>query len=261
MLARARVIAAALCVAAGSMTPSRATAAVTDDSWQFTPLLGYSQLDNGRPDWRSAGLDVVYRASPSLRLGAGLDRLQRGDLRDTAFTASVSSNPSRSWEWHAALTSSPGAHFTALHSVLAGGEWRAGRSLSLLLDYRQMQFPGGDLHEIRPGVIAWFGDTTWVTARYTDGDAFDGTAYRSRSLRLDHVFAGGSRMTVVAARGTDPERDPQVPGVLLTESDLLAATWRIPLGAHLALVAGADYEDRQPYYTRSGVLLGFAVGL
>jgi YaiO family outer membrane protein len=206
------------------------------------------------------GLDVLYKASPSTRLGVDLDRLERGDLHDTAISASVSSSPSRSWEWHAALTSSPDAHFTALHSLLGGVEWRAGRSLSLLLDYRQLHFPAGNLHEIRPGVIAWFGDTTWVTARYTDGEAFGSTAYRSRSMRLDHVFDGGSRVTVVAARGTDPERDPQVPGVLLTQADLLAATWRVPLSTHVTLVAGVDYEDRQPYYTRRGVLLGMALG-
>lgn len=259
-MAAARILVVASCVLAGALAPSRATAAVADDDWQVTPRLGYSHLDNGRADWRSAGMDIAYKASPSTRLGIDLDRMERGDLRDTALSASVSSSPSRSWEWHAALTSSPNAHFTALHSALAGAEWRAGRSLSLLLDYRQMHFPAGNVHEIRPGVIAWFGDTTWVTARYADGKAFGGTSYRSRSLRLDHVFAGGSRVTVVAARGTDPERDPQVPGVLLTQADLLAATWRIPLNTHVALVAGVDYEDRQPYYTRSGMLLGFSMG-
>jgi YaiO family outer membrane protein len=260
MMAGMRIIAAASCMLAAAMSPLRASAAVTDDRWQLTPLIGYSHLDNGRAGWKSAGMGVLYKASPSTHIGIDLEQLERGDLRDTSLAASVSSSPSRSWEWHAAVTSSPNAHFTALHSELVGGEWRVGRSLSLLLDYRQMHFPAGDLHQLRPGVIAWFGDSTWVTAQYTAGNAFGGTAYRSRSLRLDHVFAGRSRLTVVAVRGTDPEMDPQVPGVLLTDADLVAATWRVPLGAHVDLIAGVDHEDRQPYYTRSGVLLGFAMG-
>lgn len=231
----------------------------TTDHWAVTPTLSASHLDSGRDDWRGAELDVLYKASPTLRFGGDLERRQRGALTDTQWTASVSANPSRAWEWHAALSAAPGADFTAQRGVSGGAEWRVSRTLSLLLDYRQLRFNTGSVHEVRPGVILWFGDTTWMTLRYADGKAFGTTSYQSRSLRLDHVFAGQGRLTLVYAHGADPERDPQLPGVLLTTADLYAATWRIPLNRTLALVVGADHEDRKPYYTRTGALLGVAV--
>ncbi len=238
---------------------AHATPMDTTDHWVLTPTLSASHLDNGRDDWRGAELDVLYKASPTLRFGGDLERRQRGALSDTLGMVSVSANPSRAWEWHAAVSLAPGADFSARRGVSAGTEWRVSRTLSLLLDYRQLRFNTGSVHEIRPGVIVWFGDTTWMTLRYADGKAFGTTGFQSRSLRLDHVFAGQGRLTLVYAHGADPERDPQLPGVLLTTADLYAATWRIPLNRTLALVVGADHEDRKPYYTRTGALLGVAM--
>ena len=252
---RCVVILAGACAAASV----HAAPLSTTDHWVVTPTLSASHLDNGRDDWRGAELDVLYKASPTLRFGGDLERRQRGALSDTLWTASVSANPSRAWEWHAAVSAAPGADFSAQRGVSAGAEWRVSRTLSLLLDYRQLRFNTGSVHEIRPGVIVWFGDATWMTLRYADGKAFGTTGYQSRSLRLDHVFAGQGRLTLVYAHGTDPERDPQLPGVLLTTADLYAATWRIPLNRTLALVVGADHEDRKPYYTRTGALLGVAM--
>lgn len=249
------VVLAGACAA----TLAHASPAGTTDHWVLTPTLSASQLDNGRDDWRGADLDVLYKASSSLRFGGDLERRQRGSSSDTLLTGSVSANPSREWEWHAAVSVGPGADFSARRGVSAGAEWRVSRTFSLLLDYRQLRFNTGSVREIRPGVIVWFGDTTWMTLRYADGKAFGTTSYQSRLLRLDHVLAGQGRLTLVYAHGADPERDPQLAGVLLTTADLYAATWRIPLNRTLALVVGADHEDRKPYYTRTGALLGVAM--
>ncbi|MEO6138191.1 MAG: YaiO family outer membrane beta-barrel protein [Luteimonas sp.] len=238
---------------------AHATPVDTTDHWVLAPTLSASHLDNGRDDWRGADLDVLYKASPSLRFGGDLERRQRGARSDTLGTVSVSANPSREWEWHGALSVGPGADFSARRGVSAGTEWRVSRTFSLLLDYRHLHFNTGSVHEIRPGVIVWFGDTTWMTLRYADGKAFGTTGYQSRLLRLDHIFAGQDRLTLVYAHGADPERDPQLLGVLLTTADLYAVTLRIPINRTLALVVGADYEDRKPYYTRTGALLGVAI--
>jgi YaiO family outer membrane protein len=237
-----------------------AHAAGADDArWRLTPTLSASNLDNGRDSWRGAELDLSYTASPTWRVGADLEHRQRGDLSDTLFTASLSATPNRAWEWHVAAGVGPDAHFSARRSLLAGGEWRATPTLSLLLDYRQLGFEAGTVRELRPGVVVWFSDQTWLTLRYADGRAFGTTGFQSRSVRLDHVFAGQARVTMVYAHGADPERDGEAPGVLLTSADLFALTWRVPLTPRLALIAGADYEDRQPYYTRTGALLGVSV--
>ncbi len=251
------VIAGLLLAAPLACAQAQATAADRDDArWVLTSLLSYSTLDNGRGDWRGAELDLLYKVSPRLRVGGNVELRERGDQADTLYTASVSANPVAAWEWHAALTVTPNADFSAERIGSAGAEWRVSPRISLLLDYRQLRFASGNLREIRPGVILWFGDQTWVTARYTEGDAFGDAGYHAHLLRLDHVFAGERRLTLAYARGIDPERDPLLPGVLLTESNLFAAVYRFPVRPQLDLVLGADYEDREPYYTRTGLLVG-----
>ena len=247
---------------AGLVAAASVQAASADrvDPWMVTTTLSASQLDNGRDDWRGADVDVLYKASPTLRFGGEVERRERGRSSDTLVTASVSANTGRALEWHAAAGAAPGADFSPERGLSAGVEWRASPGISLLLDYRDLRFKAGSVREIRPGVTFWFGDQTWVTLRYADGRAFGTARYQSRSLRLDHVFADRGRVTLVYAHGADPERDPQLPGVLLTTGDLYAATWRIPLNRTLALVIGADHEDRRPYYTRTGALLGVALG-
>ena len=228
-----------------------------DDRWAFTTLYTYSGVSGDRGDWNEVELDLLYKVRPRVLLGANLDWRERFDRDDILYTGSLSVQATDALEWHVAATATPDADFSPERIYAAGFEWRPWQRASLLLDYRRLELAdGGHLREWRPGAILWFSDQTWLTARYTDGDAYDGTGYHGHALRLDHVFAGRQRLTLGYAHGIDPERDPALPGVLLTEADYWSAYYRMPLRPALDLVVGAEYEDRRRIYSRTGVSVG-----
>ena len=227
--------------------------------WAFTTLYSHSALSGGRGNWEQLDNDLLYTASPRWIFGGSVDVRRRYSASDTLFGASVSFLPNAAWELHASAKAAPSAEFSPRRSYESGVQWRASQRWSLLLDARRFEFPGGSLRELRPGVIFWFDEATALTARYTDGRAFGSTGYHAYSLRLDHDFNAGQRLSIGYAHGIDPEQDPSVvPGVLLSESDLLTAYYRFPLRARLNLIVGAEYEDRHHAYTRAAASLGLS---
>lgn len=188
---------------------------------------------------------------------------RREGLTDTVYGIGAEYYATPAWLLHAEVLATPGAHFTYDHGYVAGAQWRATPWLSLLLDTRAFDFEAGTLREWRPGAVLWFNDdATAITARYTDGDAFDGTHYDAWSLRVDQELGAGHRLSLGYARGADPERDPAVPGVLLSEADFYSAYYRVPLrggASGLHLVLGAEYEERPAAWTRKGLSVGLAM--
>lgn len=242
---------ALLCAPAGARSQQSAAS-----QWALTPIYTHSSVSGGRGDWNQFELDLQYQASPRVSLGANADWRQRWGIEDTLYTGRVSVQATDALEWHASVTSTPDADFSPERIHGTGLEWRPWQRVSLLLDYRQLEFANGELREWRPGAILWLSDRTWITARYSDGDAYGGTGYHASTLRLDHVFGDRQKLSMAYTRGLDPERDPLLPGVLLTEADYLSIFYRMPLRPALDLILGAEYEDRGRVYTRSGISVG-----
>lgn len=240
-----------LCAQAGAHAQERMAS-----QWALTPIYTHSSVSGGRGDWNQLELDLEYQASPRVALGANADWRERWGIADTLYTGRISIQATDALEWHASVTSTPDADFSPERIHATGIEWRPAQRVSLLLDYRQLEFANGDLREWRPGAILWLSDRTWITARYSDGDAYAGTRYHASSLRLDHVFGGQQKLSLAYARGLDPERDPLLPGVLLTEADYVSIFYRMPLRPALDLILGAEYEDRERVYTRTGISVG-----
>lgn len=255
---RTRVVASRLAVGllALHVATVQAQDAAGDNRWTFTPIYTHSSVSDGRGDWNQFDLDLLYRAGPHVLLGANIDWRERWGLADTLYTGSVSVQATDAFEWHASATSTADADFSPGRIYATGVNWKPARRVSLLLDYRQLEFANGDLREWRPGAILWLSDHTWITARYSHGDAYGLTGYHASSLRLDHVFGGQQKLTLAYTRGVDPERDPLLPGVLLTEADYVSAYYRFPLRPALDLILGAEFEDRRRSYTRTGVSIG-----
>lgn len=228
------------------------------DRWAFTSLYTHSSLSGARGDWNQLELDLLYQAAPKVALGAKADWRERLGVDDTLYTGSVSVQATDALEWHAAVTATADADFSPERIYATGIEWRPWQRASLLLDYRHLEFGDGTLREWRPGAILWFSDNTWLTARYSDGRAYGSTGYHASSLRLDHVFPGRQKLSLAYSRGVDPERDPLLPGVLLTEADYITAFYRMPLRPSLDLILGVEYEDRRRLYTRTGLSIGLA---
>jgi YaiO family outer membrane protein len=247
----------ALMAAALAGVPADASAqAPATSRWALTPIYTLSSVSGGRGDWNQFELDLQYQASPRVSLAANADWRERWGIEDTLYTGRVSIQATDALEWHASVTSTPDADFSPERIHATGLDWRLARRVSLLLDYRQLEFANGDLREWRPGAILWLSDRTWITARYSDGDAFGGTGYHASTLRLDHVFGGQQKLSVAYTRGLDPERDPLLPGVLLSEADAVSVFYRMPLRPALDLILGAEYEDRARAYTRTGISVG-----
>lgn len=228
------------------------------DRWAFTSLYTHSSLSGARGDWNQLELDLLYQAAPRVALGAKADWRERLGVDDTLYTGSVSVQATDALEWHAAVTATADADFSPERIYATGIEWRPWQRVSMLLDYRHLEFADGTLREWRPGAILWFSDNTWLTARYSDGRAYGSTGYHASSLHLDHVFPGRQKLSIAYSRGVDPERDPLLPGVLLTEADYISAFYRMPLRPSLDLILGAEYEDRRRLYTRTGLSIGLA---
>ena len=242
---------------AGHAAAAQAQDVASGDRWTFTPVYTHSSISGNRGgDWNQLELDLLYKASPRVLLGANVDFRERWGVNDTLYTGSVSVQATDALEWHASVTSTADADFSPERIYAAGIDWRPAERVSLLLDYRQLEFAGGNLREWRPGVVLWLSGNTWLTARYSDGDAFGSTGYHATSLRLDHVFAGRQKLSLAYAHGVDPERDPLLPGVLLTEADYVSAFYRFPLRPALDMFLGAEYEDRRRVYTRTGISVG-----
>lgn len=267
---RGHLVAPRLLVAAAATAIAGAAAAQDGQEppeaagpWALSALYTHSDLGSGRDDWDQLDIDLYYRANRQWVVSGGADVRRRGDDTDTVFSVGAEYYATPAWQFHASVLATPGADFTYDRGYVVGTAWRATPWLSLLLDTRGFDFDAGNLREWRPGATLWFNDdATAITARYTDGDAFDGTGYDGWSLRLDQDLGAGHRLSLGYANGVDPERDPGVPGVLLSEADFYSAYYRVPLrgeGSGLDLILGAEYEERPAAWTRKGLTVGLAV--
>lgn len=243
---------------AAQATDAAAAPAPADDPWALGGVYTHSDLGPGRDDWQQLDLDLYRRVGHGWVVRGGATTRRRDDTTDATLLAGAEYHTG-AWRFHGSVAATPDADFSYERAYTLGADWRATPWLSLLLDARRFDFPLGDLREVRPGATFWFNDdATAVTLRYTEGDAFDGVHYDAWSVRLDQVLLDDHRLSLVHARGTDPERDPALPGVLLTEGDFYAAYYRFPVRANgPELLFGVEYEDREPAWTRKGIAIGF----
>lgn len=244
--------------AAGLGTQGRAPSA-PGLHWGITSLVSQGSLSGGRADWREALTEVLHRAARATYGGARIESRERNEQTDVLYTALLSHLPVRALEVHGAVTLASDPLFSAERHFLAGAEWRAARRASALLDVSRLEFPAGAIDQYKPGAILWFTERKFLTYRYAYGRAFGEADFDAHTLRLDYGGTGPLRVALAAARGTDPEKEPGLPGVLLTDADLVSAYghWRFAPG--FELIAGAEYEDRQGIYTRVTGAAGLAL--
>jgi YaiO family outer membrane protein len=227
--------------------------------WGVTTVVSQGALSGGRADWREALTEILHRPTRATYGGARLESRERNEQTDVLYTALISHVPVRTLELHGAATFASDPLFSAEQNYLAGLEWRAARRWSALLDVSRLEFAAGAIDQYKPGAVYWFTERKFLTYRYAYGRAFGQADFDAHSLRLDWGGTGPLRVALAAARGTDPEKDPALPGVLLTDADLFSAYghWRFAPG--FELIAGAEYEDRHGIYTRVTGVAGLAL--
>jgi len=260
------VIAAALLVTAmlsraaepGELAAEVAAAPASSEPWRASGVYSHSALSAGRPDWDQAALRIQRALAPGFFLAGFTDAQRRPPETDTGYGADFSWYPTRTLEWRGAAMFVPGADFLARQTYGTGLEWRATPLLSIAADYKRQNFSDGPVDQISPAFMLWFdNDQTWLVARYSYGRAFHEQDFHSFSARLVAGMPDDGRLTIVYAHGADPEKDPGVPGVLLTNATTYAAYYRLKLRGSFALILGAEYEDRPGFYTRTTASLGF----
>jgi YaiO family outer membrane protein len=224
--------------------------------WTVTSLYSHSQLSGGRPDWDTIDVRLLNQATPQLGLGVFVDAQRRPPDTDVGYGGSFSWLPVPALEWRGAAMEVPGASFLPEQTYGTGLEWRANTLLSLALDYRHQSFTEGPINQVTPAVTAWFSDDTSLTVRYSRGRAFAAQDYDAYAIVFNAGMPGDGRLTLAFAHGTDPEKDPGIPGVILTTATSYYAYYRLPLRRGFDLIVGAEYEDRPGVYTRTTGTVG-----
>jgi YaiO family outer membrane protein len=256
-VALASVVAACASAATGDAVQPEAPPADTSNPWTLTPLYSHSGLSGDRPDRDTFDMQMLRRVTPQLILGALVDAQRRPPDTDVALGGSFSWYPLRTLEWRGAATAVPSASFLPRQTYTTGAEWRAGTLVSIALDYKRENFADGPINEWTPALTLWFSDETWLTARYTRGRAFGEEDFNAYAILLNLGMPASGRLTLAYAHGADPEKDPGVPGVILTNATTYAAYYRFPLRRGFDLIVGAEYEDRPGIYTKTTGSVGF----
>lgn len=245
----------------GALAEEIAVGHESSDPWRTSAVYSHSALSGGRPDWDQAALRVQRALAPGFFLAGFTDAQRRPPDTDVGYGADFSWYPIKTLEWRGAAMFVPSADFLARQTYGTGLEWRTTPLLSIAGDYKWQNFSEGPIDQISPAFTLWFdNDRTWFTARYSYGRAFHEQDFHSYSARLVAGMPDDGRFTIAYAHGADPEKDPGVPGVLLTNATNYAAYYRLKLGRGFALIAGAEYEDRPGYYTKRTVSLGLDAG-
>jgi YaiO family outer membrane protein len=249
--------AAAETVAPATPTTADTSPLVSKERWTATALYSQSQLSGNRPDWHETSADLQYRASPDLFVGGSVVERKRATT-DFVYAVRASHLPSKGLELHGEIAWSPSPDFSAQQAYSAGLEWQRGNQLSLLLDYKRLNFSFGDVDLYTPGATWWFDDKTYLTGRYSEGRAFGDTSFNYYSLMLNVGLRDNARVRLGFARGSDPERSPGSLSTLLTDADIYSAYLFWPVGHRNQLIVGTEYEDRTNIYRRNALTIGFS---
>jgi YaiO family outer membrane protein len=228
-------------------------------AWTLTTLYSYSSLSNERGDWHEGETELLYRATENFIAGSTLVVRNRESGTDTLFGVLGSYLLTPRLEMHGNARWTPSADFSARQTYGVGAEWRVLSPVSVLLDYQWQGFPAGRLHQYKPAVTFWVNETTFLTVRYAYGRAYSDHSFTAWSVKLTVGLPADTSLGLSWAHGTDPEKDPGVPGVLLTTADTYDLFVRIPFAQHWQIIAGVEYEDRENLYTRTMGTVGLSM--
>jgi YaiO family outer membrane protein len=175
--------------------------------WTVVPMFSYSVFNKGRESWQEESADIYYQPTKSFVMGGGIDILNRPPSgTDILYSALASWYPWSILEVHGEISLCPDADFSPNQIYRGGFQYQAMPRLGLLFDYDQLNFTGGDISQIKPGLSYWFNDASYLTLRYVRGWAFGDLNYNYYSAALNiGDMPGGGRLTLGFAYGTDPD--------------------------------------------------------
>jgi YaiO family outer membrane protein len=226
--------------------------------WALTALYGRSFLNGGRQDWDDLSFEMLVRPVDELIISVQSDVRHREDETDALYSAALAYFPLKVLELHWGLTVTPNADFSAKQIHNFGIEWRASSLVSLLFDLERLNYATGHVDQYTQGLTFWFtdDDRTHLSAEWTYGRAFHDRYFDAYKVKMTVGLPRKHSLRFTAYHGDQPENDPAVPGVLLLNSDSVSAFYHIPLGEHVELITGIEYEDLRNVYNRTSASIG-----
>ena len=220
--------------------------------WILVPSFSWSFFNKGRPSWQEEDIQLMYRVTRNLVVGAEIDLMQRPPAgNDIMYSGFVSWYPWKFLEVHSKLSFTPDPDFSPDQVYGGGFEWQVHKRITLLLDYQQFNFSGlgpvgpGSIEQIRPGLTLWYNDDIFITFRYARGYAFNDFAYNYYSGTLNWGnLPGGGRITLGFAYGTDPDLDFGTGDTGLSPAYTYSLFYRQPITDDLSVFGGVQYVYR-----------------
>jgi YaiO family outer membrane protein len=214
--------------------------------WTVVPMFSYSVFNKGRESWQEESADIYYQPTKSFVMGGGIDILNRPPSgTDILYSALASWYPWSILEVHGEISLCPDADFSPNQIYRGGFQYQAMPRLGLLFDYDQLNFTGGDISQIKPGLSYWFNDASYLTLRYVRGWAFGDLNYNYYSAALNiGDMPGGGRLTLGFAYGTDPDIEFGTNLTSLSNAYIYTLFYNQPLTRDLNAFAGIQYVYR-----------------
>lgn len=214
--------------------------------WTVAPMFSYSAFNKGRESWQEETVDIYYQPTKTFVAGGGIDILHRPPSgTDTFYSAMAAWYPWGFLEVHGEISLCPDADFSPNQIYRGGFQYQAMPRIGLLFDYDQLNFTGGDISQIRPGLAYWFTDASYLTLRYARGWAFGDLEYNYYSAALNvGDMPGGGRLTLGFAYGTDPDLDFGTNITSLSNAYIYTVFYNQPVTRDLNIFAGIQYVYR-----------------
>lgn len=243
---------------AGLVFCGHAYAAETSNDWAWASTYTHQRGDDRVAQSR---LDIeLHRAlSPTTHLEIGLQaRHRRGDTDETLIVG-LSHYPDPRVRLYGAVGATPDPDFTYSRMAKLGVEWRAAAQLGLGAEVRHFDFGSraGSLRELRSSATFFSkDDDTRLTATYTDGSGSGSRGYSGWSMNLEHDLDRQRRISVVHARGLDPEFDPSI---AWRDRNMTGAYYRFPWrSTRMDAIVGAEHEQVKGLGSSNGIVVGLA---
>lgn len=216
--------------------------------WTFTPYYDYSFFNKGRQGWQEEYAQLLYQVNRRLIIGAEIDILQRPPSgTDIYYSALASYYLTKYLEVHGKISICPDPSFAATQIYSGGFIYQLMTKVGLLLDYQRYNFIQGPIDQINPGLVYYFTEETFLTARYVRGWAFYDLQYNYYSAAFNLGLPGKRRLTMAFAYGTDPDAQIGADGnnvTTLSPAYTYSLFFTQPITRDLTLFTGVQYVYR-----------------
>ena len=228
-------------------------AASTSLPWRWRIELdgSYSRVDR-QADWQSATLVVQHQADTRTIVAATADATRRFDRTDVYGEARVDHRFAPGSNVYLLVGGTPDADYRPEWQLGAGAAVRlhGGPYATIArLDFRQADYPSGDVQTVTPGVEQYVGGRAWVTAQWINvRDRF--THSSGWLVRGDVMATERLRLFVGAADAPDLDE-----GVVVDTFSLFGGL-SIDVGDRLTLRVSLAHDDPEGPSDRDTVALG-----